>query len=181
MGGIITMSSISKLRKVGGFSLTEVMITIVILGMIGITLTSLISHTLKGWSSGSSRNNADNAVDVLLHKFYVDIRTGSSATIVNGELQLSVPPVITDAYGEKYCEPSATPTVYKYKLENGLVYRKIGSDESKVFARDISSITFSVTGDVVRITVTGRNKVGMYQSERQGTAKVAMRNYQKQG
>jgi len=175
------MSGINRIRKVGGYSIAEVIITVTILGMIGVSLTSLISHTLRGWSSGSSMNNADNAVDTLLHKLYIDIRVGSNATVVDGELQLSVPPVITDEYGEKYCDPSATPTIYRYYLSNGKIYRKIGIDAAQVFARDISSITFSVTGNVVRITVTGRNKVGMYQAERQGTANIVMRNFQKQG
>jgi type II secretory pathway pseudopilin PulG len=173
------MMHTTRLRRRNGFTIIEAVVTMSILAAVGVTVMALIVSSIKGWSSGTSGVNADSALDQALHKFYQDIRVGCSAYVSNGELYVTVPARVTDAYGESYYDRSVGTTVYKYYVQDKILYRKIGDNAAKVFARDITEdIQFEVVGDTVAITsVTGNSQVGMSTSEEVGCAKIVMRNF----
>jgi type II secretory pathway pseudopilin PulG len=171
-------------RTKGGFTLVEVLVSVVLLTMIGGTLSALVIHSIDGWSHGMSKNNADGAASVAVHKLTQDISLGSGATLVSGQLLVTMPPLVTDAYGEKYYDTNVPPTTYKYYLYNGAIYRKIGSETAKVFARDISAVTFSPAGKLVSFVVTGRSdittvngNIGVSKSPPQSSGSVVLKNF----
>lgn len=177
MGGL-AMSDRNRLKSNGGFTVIEVMVTIAILAMVGCTLILLIIHSLKSWSDGYNKNDATANSAVLFHKLYIDVREGSGAIGAKNELRLSMPPIITDTYGEDYYDLAATPTVYRYYLENGKVYQKIGSDPARSFAAYDSEneITFSVTGSIVTVNIHKKD----HPEEIIDTYQILMRNFQGQ-
>jgi len=167
-----------RLRRSRGFSLLESMVSMAILALLGVTLLALIVHTIRGWSSGTSRTTADNAASVAVHKLCQDVRVGKSACVSNGELLVTVPPLVTDAYGEQQYDTSAPGTVYRYYVSNGALYRQVGAGTATVFARYISSATFSASGRLVTVLLTSTSQVGASETQRScsSSAGIVMRN-----
>lgn len=164
-------------RRDAGFTLLEMLVSMAVLTMLGGAFVAIIIHTIQGWSSGTSRAIADSAAFVAVAKLSADVRVGTAASVVSGELRVTVPPLVTDANGEKYYDPSSTCTTYRYYLSGGSIYRQIGSATATVFARDVSAVTFSVAGDLVSVAVTGSNRTGMSQSQRESSAHIVLRNF----
>ncbi|MEN6372807.1 MAG: prepilin-type N-terminal cleavage/methylation domain-containing protein [Armatimonadota bacterium] len=167
-----------KIKNTGGFTLVEIMVTMLILAMVGFSLTSLILHTLGAWSSGYDRNDTVTDADVLFQKLQLDVREASAATVAENELRLSIPPLITDSNGEKYYDLTATPTTYRYYLQNGKIYQQIGTSPARSFASCASDrgITFSVTGNTVTVNVHKSDNP----EETIDSYQIVMRNFQGQ-
>jgi Tfp pilus assembly protein PilV len=165
-----------RFGKTGGFTLVDTMMGLVIVTMACATFAALISHSIKGWSSGTSRAYADNSAAVAVEKLWQDVRVGHSATVASGHLQVTVPPLITDSNGETYYDTTGGGTIYTYYVSGGNLMRQIGSGGSTVLAHDVSTASFAVTGNVVTVSVTGRNQVGMSISEQVRSAEIVLRN-----
>lgn len=148
-----------------------------IFAVVGAALTAVINQSITGWASGTSRAHADSAAALVVHKLSQDVRVGSSATVTSGQLYVVVPPLVTDAYGETHYDTTSTGTTHRYYLSNDILYRQEGAATAAVYARDISSISFSVSGDIVTVSVTSQNQVGMSQSQEDGTARIVLRNF----
>ena len=166
-------------RNRRGFTILELTIAMTVSAALMAGLGMMIAQSLKSWSSGTSRANSENAAAIAVDKLWMDIRPGSTATVSSDSTQLTVqiPPLITDANGEKYYDKSGTKTAYTYYVSNSILYRKIGSASATVFARDISEAEFSCTGSNVTLTITAANQVGSSQTEQECTTQVVMRNY----
>ncbi|MEN6519899.1 MAG: prepilin-type N-terminal cleavage/methylation domain-containing protein [Armatimonadota bacterium] len=165
-------------KKNAGFTLVEAVITFTILMMISVGLVSMILHSEKAWCFGCKKYDAAASVDVLFQKLNVDIREASNAASTGNELSLDIPPVTTDEFGEKYCDLSAAPVVYRYYLQDGKIYQQIGADRPRSFASysTENEITFSVTGNLVTVTTHKKDNPEAVIDE----FKVVMRNYQGQ-
>jgi hypothetical protein len=154
------------------------MITSVILAMIGASLTTLILYTLKDWQKGCAINDASADSNVIFQKLNVDIREASSAVGAENELRLNIPPIMADVNGEKYRNLSATPTVYRYYLENGKIYQQIDTGQPRAFSSysTETGITFSVSGRTVTVSTHKKDNPEQIIDK----FKVVMRNYQGQ-
>lgn len=160
-----------------GFTLLEVMVAVLLMSMIGTVILALATHTLSGWSSGTSKVTADNTACVAIQKISQDIRLGSQATTTGTELTVTVPPLVTDANGEKYYDPSQTGTTYRYYVSNNSLYRKIGTAAATLFVRDVSSTRYSVSTNIVTMTITSQCQTGSGKIQRQNSDSIVLRNY----
>jgi len=166
-----------KLSRNSGFTAVEIMVTAVLLAMIGAAAGAIIVHSLRGYSQGASRTSSDGAAFTAVQAISQDLRVATSASVSNGQLTASIPPMVTDAGGNVYYDPDGTPTTYRYYLSSGVLYRQIGSNAPQVLARDISSVIFSVSGKLVTIVVNADSQVGSVKSPVECKASVIMRNY----
>jgi prepilin-type N-terminal cleavage/methylation domain-containing protein len=177
------MIIMSKFRSSKGFTLIETLIAMSILCMIGVTFVALIMGSLRGWSSGAGQSYADTYATLAIQKLTQDIRVGMSAYVnSSNQLVVSIPPIVTDANGEKHYDTNSTPTIYTYYFYNGNLRRQIGSNSSTVFAKGISTDSgdnnsFSVTGGVVTVNIVTQEQVGTKKSKRCTTTKIVLRNY----
>lgn len=163
--------------RISGFSLIEVLISLTLITMIGGTVGALMVHSIKGWSKGVSKSGADNSAAVALHKMMIDISTGSSASIVSGELRVNVPPLVTDANGETYYDSNGATTTYRYYISNNNMYRQIGTANPTLFVRGISAANYYISGSLVTIVATGNNREGSQTSQQQIKDSIVLRNY----
>lgn len=160
-----------------GMTVLEMTVSLAILAMIGVALSSLIVYSIRAWASGSSTTGASTASDVAIQKLIQDIREASSATVSSGQLVLTMPTLTTDVHGETYYDREGSTVTQRYYLSNEIIYRQIGDGTATVFARGISAIGFSVSGDVITISVTSSDQVGISKSSEVKTAHVVMRNH----
>ena len=156
--------------------MVDTIVAAAILTLVCMTLAMLISHSIKGWSFGTSRAYADNSAAVAVERLWQDARVGQSASVVSGQLQVTVPTLITDGNGESYYNTTGAGTIYSYYVSSGNLMRRIGSGTPTVLARDVSTATFSVTGKVITLSVTGSNQVGMSKSVQVRSAEIILRN-----
>lgn len=166
-----------KLRTKSGFTLAEMIVAMGIFALVSIALGAMITQSIKGWSSGTSQANADSAASLVIHKLWQDVRVGSSAEVTSGELNVTVPTLITDASGETYYDTTTAGTVYRYYLSSGILYRQIGSATATVYARSIKEITFTAGGDTVGVSVTSEDQVGTSSSSEECTTQIVLRNF----
>lgn len=88
--------------KQQGFTLVELIVVIVIVGILSIAGTQFIVNTVKGYSSTSVRDKSANSLRISLAKIDQQLAnslTGSVRAISNGQAQcIEVLPIITTAF-----------------------------------------------------------------------------------
>lgn len=161
-----------------GMTLVEVTVASGVLTLITISLVAMLVHSLKGWSSGTSKDTAVTKVTVALQRLATDIRDGRSAQVVSGRLVVTFPATITDgSTGERVYDLSANDAVTRsYYVLNGNLVRNRGGTIA-IIERGVSAATFGASGGTVTVTLTGSDREGTYSAARQVTGRITLRNF----
>ncbi|MCE5199605.1 MAG: prepilin-type N-terminal cleavage/methylation domain-containing protein [Armatimonadota bacterium] len=165
-----------------GFTLIEVMITVSLLSLVGISLMALLVSSLRGWSSGTSGEAATSSATVAVQKLSIDIRDGRSATINNGTLIITFPKKITDTSTHEtiYDLSANDPVTRNYYISDGNLMRNVGGVITTMM-RGVDAPTsepaFGAGGGTVSINLVGKDQVGTKTSTLRVSARVSLRNY----
>ncbi len=161
-----------------GMTLIEVVMTAGILALLGAGLLTMLTQSLRGWSSGTGDEAANSAATTALQRLAYDIREGRSATVVSSHLIVTFPKAITDpTTGEQAYDPILNdPVTRSYYVSNGnLVCYKAGS--ISILGRGISTATtFSAASNYVDVTIASDQKFGTTTRTQKAVGHIAMRN-----
>ncbi len=166
------------LSKRAGMTLVEVVVASGVLTLITISLVAMLIHSLRGWSSGTSKDTAVTKVTVALQRLATDVRDARSAQVVSGRLVVTFPATVVDgSTGERVYDLSANdPVTSSYYVLNGNLVRNRGGTIS-IIERGISAASFGASGGTVTITLTGADQEGTYSAARQVVSRVTLRNF----
>jgi len=92
-------------HRTRGMTLLETMLSTALLSLVGLGLSAMLMGSVKGWSTGTSKDQTTSAATLALQKLSTEIRDGRSSVISSDGSTLTVtfPRLITDANtGEKY-------------------------------------------------------------------------------
>lgn len=161
-----------------GMTLIEVLVTGAVLSMVAVTLLSLLIYTLRGWSSGTSKEGATSSATIALQKLCNDVRDGKEASISSGSLVVTFPSKLTDGGTQQtiYDLSGSDPATRTYRIREGNLERVV-SGTASVLGKGVSSATFGVSGGTVTITLTSTEQVGSCTNTRELTSRVVLRNY----
>jgi len=165
-----------KSRRASGFTLIELMVGVSIGAIVCGVLVSLIMQCLSGWQSGTGAACAETEGDVALGKLLTEIRDAKSASVNAGVLTVVFPLLYQDAgSGESYYQNEVDGEARQYYLSNGILQRRVNSHVTPV-ARNVSAVSFSVSGHVVTLAITTRESVGSSCTTRSFSGRVVLRN-----
>lgn len=163
-----------------GVTLIEVMIAIAILSMAGSAFLAILIHSLRGWSSGTSKDAASSQVTIALQKLENEIRDGRIASTSEDAKTLTV------TFPRKNTDPGSDETVYdlslndptprSYYISDGNLVRDVGGTIT-IVTRGISEAQFGASGGSVTVTLTSSDQVGMSTSTQQANGRIYLRNY----
>lgn len=156
-----------------GMSLVEVVIAIglfmlMVSGLVALTVTSA-----NAWSSNSSQMMADGSASTAIQLLAQEVRAGLRASINTGGTQLTVIPPRVNAEGDYDRTVEGAPVTYYLSGTN--LCRQQGT-ATKLLARRVTSVSFSVAGTDVTIQLNTRQQVGSRPKDATLTTHVALRN-----
>jgi prepilin-type N-terminal cleavage/methylation domain-containing protein len=146
-------------QKQSGFTLVEVLIGVVLIGIIGTTIAMVVNQTvsgnLKSSDSMTAINNVRSAVDWI----------SEDARMVKNSVDLAIPGVLMRIEWEDYAPPNGEPPfTYRvdYTIADAKLYRRYQVWEDSVLTVDntimisgnITSITPTFIGQELTVTVT---------------------------
>lgn len=169
------------LRNSRGMTLLEILVSLGILSLAGASLVAVLGSSMEGWSSGTSSDEATSQATLALQRLSNEIRDGRLAQISSGALVVTFPRSIADpgtglvTYDKSTDDPN--PRTY-YVSGDGNLMRSYQGVTTVLF-RGISAAQFvpTPTGDSVRVTLTGHQKVGKSDREHEVTGRIALRNF----
>lgn len=166
------------LTRKSGFTLLEVLISIGVLTLVGVTMVSVVAQCLNVFSQSESNAAAVNSATIAIQRLSNDIRDGRSAIVSGGTLTVYYPKKITDTTTKEsmYDLSAQDPVSRSYYLSQGKLLRNINGQISTV-AKDISSITFGASGGTVSITINTTSQIGRETSSQQVVGRITLRNY----
>ena len=166
------------LRHKRGGTLVEVAISIFIISMLAVALFALLSGTLRGWTSGTSKERVVGATSLALQKIGNEIRDGRTA-IADGELlAVTFPATVTDpdTHQQIYDLSASDPDMRFYFVYGGRLISYCNGSYTTL-GRDIDEVQFGANGGAVTITLTSTENVGTVSEEREVTGRIMLRNY----
>ena len=168
------------LRGSRGVTLIEVAVSIVILTMAGAALLAMLVGSVRGWSSGISKDTVNSRATVAMQKLANDIRDARTATASedNHTLTVTFPVLLTDPETqEQSYHPSENDEVSRhYYVSSGNLVRDAGGDIT-VIGRGVTSAEFGASGGTVTVTLESSEQVGTKVSTQQVTGRVSLRNF----
>lgn len=167
------------LKNRSGYTVTELMIAIVIGSLISLTMGSLLIHTLGAWSRGTSGIDSSSSLSNTFQKLTFQIRNGRLASIESGpKLKIIYPLRVHDnTTGEDIYDLSANdPTPIYFYISNGNLVKSSGSNV-QIVAKEVTSATFGAQGGTVSINLSLRRNLGNKAVTNQGVCRVSLRNY----
>lgn len=177
---------INKFKKIlknrSGYTVTELMIAIVIGSMISLAMGSLLIHTLGAWSRGTSGIDSSSSLSNTFQKLTFQIRNGRLASIETGpKLKVIFPLRVHDnTTGEDIYDLSANdPNPVYFYLYNGNLVKSYGSVGSnpQIIAKEVTSATFGAQGGTVSINLSIRRNLGNKAVTNQDICRISLRNY----
>lgn len=72
-----------------GFSLIELLLAIVLLGILTLTISTLFTAGLKAWSIGYIRHNSRTDLSQAMQRMVRDIRQARSATVISTQIDFT--------------------------------------------------------------------------------------------
>ena len=168
------------IRRQRGATLIEMVIGITILSLAGAALAAMMVHSLRGWSSGTSKEGAGTQATIAIQKIGNEIRDARTALASEDTHTLTVtfPRQLTDPTTHEtiYDLSANDPATRSYYINSGNLVRNIGGQVT-IITRGVSSVQFGADGGSVTVTLVGSDHVGMYTSTLQVTGRIYLRNY----
>ena len=168
------------LRGSRGVTLIEAAVSILILTMAGAALLAMLVGSVRGWSSGISKDTVNSRVTVAMQKLANEIRDGRSASGSEDKhvLRVTFPVLLTDPETqEQSYHPSADDVVHRYYyVSSGNLIRYAGGHIT-VIGRGVTSAEFAASGGTVTVTLESSGQVGTAISKQQVTGRVSLRNF----
>jgi len=163
-----------------GMTLIEMVVTVLILTMAAAAFLAMSISSLRGWSSGTSKETSNSQVTIATQKLANEIRDARTATVSTDKKTLTVtfPRLLTDptTHEQIYDLSANDPTPRSYYISNGNLVRNAGG-QITILARGVTAAEFGASGGTVSITLTSSEQVGTYQSSDQVTSRITLRNY----
>jgi prepilin-type N-terminal cleavage/methylation domain-containing protein len=145
-----------KLKNQRGYTLTELLVGIAILAIVGVVIGTVIPQMMSIPEKGENQVDALSSLQNAIH--WVSRDAGSAASAVGGgNLTLTMP----DA------------SVVSYTMTSGTLYRNSGGS-SQTVARNITGLSFSIDGRLITMSLTAQPESRWNISESR-TYQVAMR------
>ncbi|MHB9035191.1 MAG: prepilin-type N-terminal cleavage/methylation domain-containing protein [Armatimonadota bacterium] len=172
------MKKTSLLRNRRGMTLLEIVMSTALLSIVGMAITATLVGSIRGWSSGTSKEFTTSSATVAMQKLSMDIRDGRSATVSNGTLTVTFPRVLTDGVtGEDVYDLSTSSAITRsYYISGGNLVRNIGGVVN-VLGRGVTSATFGSTGGTVSVTLVSEEQVGTSTATQQVVGRIGLRNF----
>jgi type II secretory pathway pseudopilin PulG len=159
-------------------TIVEVVVSIAIFSLVCTTAMALVTHSVRGWSLGVSKESSTDYVTIAMQKLATDIRDGRYASVSSNQLAIQFPVQVQDTItGEKVYTEETDPVARYYYVLNGALVRRTNTTIKKI-ANGISTATFTPLPGAVLITLTSNNKAGSKTSTTQLTSRITLRNYQ---
>ena len=161
-----------------GMTLIEVLVSIAIFSLVCSTTLALVTSSIRGWSSGVSKESATSNVTIAMQKLAIDIRDGRYASVSSGELAVQFPVKLQDTTTGEIVYGEANDSVVRYYyVLNGALVKRTNSTITRI-ANGISTATFVPSAGAVLVTLTNNNKAGSKTSTTQFTSRITLRNFQ---
>lgn len=166
------------LRTKRGMTLVELVASTAIITIISVSLFAVVVHGLRGYSAGTSQQEALNSAGVALQKLSAEIRDGRSAVVQGSTLTVTFPALLSDPdTGERVYDINTNdPVTRSYYVHNGDLVRRVSGAVS-VVARGVSSVEFIASLGTVRATLVGHSQTGSVGSTQSVSGMIALRNH----
>lgn len=164
-------------RNNRGMTAVEALISLSVASAVGVALAAILSLSMSGFGSGTSKEASVNSATIALQKLANEIRDAKSATVSGGVLTVTFPLKVQDpTTGEYVYDLSANdPVARSYYVNNGNLVRNVAGRIS-IVARGIVSVTFATSGRDVQITLRSEEQVGRQSASEEVAGRVALRN-----
>jgi len=137
-----------------GFTLLEVVIAMVLMGMVLLVGSQLIFSGIKSWIHGEEQIDVVQNMRAAMDYMTRDIRTAGEVKTANtSNIKITIPKADFSTVG----------VIYQFDPIDKEVERKEGTAAPQPVASRISNLTFTYTGDPIRfvsITLTGMRNDG---------------------
>jgi prepilin-type N-terminal cleavage/methylation domain-containing protein len=121
-----------------GFTLAELMVSIIILAIFILSVGMILTSSWRFWNDGWEQVRVQQDASYAFARIEKIVRGGSSATVLDGGSGLQV---IADG------------TIYIYQT-NGNVLQLVTGGNTEAVTNGVQSINFSSSGDTVSVTLT---------------------------
>lgn len=162
-----------------GMTLLEVVVSIGILSLLGVSMLAMLTHSLRGWASGAGNEAAGSTASTALSRLTYDIREARSAIVSGNQLIVTFPKVLTDPNTNEriYDSTLNDPIPRYYYVTGGNLVCNAGGTTS-ILRRGVSSATFVPAANSVEVTLVCTQQLGTSVCTQQATGRVTFRNYQ---